>query len=176
MNFVELLRTTQQIHSTAFINWNYPIVTKTTNESQTSTDEYRRLPTNQRRVTDDYRPVTYKSQIATMNHSERFFEYIYKALFSENIWFLNAPMKRWFLFKKGKSKIWCLLKWWKLSYTRNQTILSFWSPFRWILEPDQQKRRLILLCFYTVAYWPILRHWSLCTATENIWSSQFQGL
>ena len=34
-----------------------------------------------------------------------FFEYIYKKLFSERIWFPNAPMKRWFLLKNGKSKI-----------------------------------------------------------------------
>ena len=30
-----------------------------------------------------------------------------------------------------------------------------------------------MLCFYTVAYEPILRHCSLCTPTENILRSQF---
>ena len=40
--------------------------------------------------------------------------------------------------------------------------------FHWILEPDQQICKQILLRFYTVAYEPILRHWSLCTPTENI--------
>ena len=42
-----------------------------------------------------------------------------------------------------------------------------------MLEPDQQKRKQILFCFYTVAYEPILRHWSLCKPTENILSSHF---
>ena len=42
-----------------------------------------------------------------------------------------------------------------------------------MLEPDQQKRKQILICFYVVAYEPILRHWSLCTPNENMLSSQF---
>ena len=42
-----------------------------------------------------------------------------------------------------------------------------------MIEPDQQKRKQILLHFYTVAYEPILRHCSLCTPTENILSSPF---
>ena len=91
------------------------IITKTTDESQTTTDQshtsHRRLQRSQRRVTDDYRRVTDesqrtsdKSQTTSTNHSESFFECIYKTLFSERIWFPNAIMKRWFLLKKGKSK------------------------------------------------------------------------
>ena len=75
-----------------------------------------------------------------------FFQYIYKILFSEMIWFPNVPMKRWILLKKGKSKIWCLLKWWKLSDTRNQTILRFYGPF------CNQKRRQIFFSFYAMVY------------------------
>ena len=102
-----------------------------TDDYRQSHTSHRRLQTSHRRVTDNYRRVTDESQIATdesqtttTNHSESFFEYIYKTLFSERIWFPNTPMKRWFLLKKRKSKIWCLLKWWKLSYTRNQAILT----------------------------------------------------
>ena len=50
---------------------------------------------------------------------------------------------------------------------------KFLTSFRWILEPDQQKRTQMLLHFYTVAYEPILRHCSLCTPTENILSFPF---
>ena len=67
------------------------IITKTTDESQTTTDESQ--------TTAD------ESQTTTTSHSESFFEYIYKALFSERIWFPNAPMKKWFLLKKGPFKI-----------------------------------------------------------------------
>ena len=88
-----------------------------THESQTATDE-------SQTTTDESQVATDESQTTTTNHSESFFEYIYKTLFSERIWFPNAPMKRWFLLKKRKSKIWCILKWWKLSYTKNQAILT----------------------------------------------------
>ena len=85
------------------------IITKTTDESQTSHRQLQtshiRLQTSNRRVTNDYRRVTDESQTTTANHSESFFEYIYKTLFSERMWFPNALMKRWFLLKKGKFKI-----------------------------------------------------------------------
>ena len=96
----------------------------TTDESQTTADgsqttgewqtSHKPLQTSHRWVTDDYDELF-----------PNFFEYIYKTLFSERIWFPNAPMKRWFLLKKGKFKIWRLSKWRKLSYTKNQLILSF---------------------------------------------------
>ena len=112
-------------------------------ESQTTiedyrlvTDDYRLVTNDYRLVTDDYRLVTDESQTTTdesqTSHRrlrriipEVFYEYINKTLFSERIWFPNAPMKRWFSLKKRKFKIWYLSKWWKLSYTRNQAILSF---------------------------------------------------
>ena len=108
---------------------------RVTDEYRWARDEYRWVTDDYRRVTEDYKRVTDKSQKATHESQtghrrlrriipKVFFEYNYKTLFSERIWFPNAPMKRWFLLKKGKFKIWCLLKWWKLSYTRNETILS----------------------------------------------------
>ena len=44
--------------------------------------------------------TTDESQTSATNHFQSFFEYIYKILFSERIWFPNAPVKRWFLLKK----------------------------------------------------------------------------
>ena len=50
---------------------------------------------------------------------------------------------------------------------------KFLTSFRWILEPDQQEHKQILLHFCIVAYEPILRPCSLCTPTENILSFPF---
>ena len=81
----------------------------TTDQSYTSQrrlqTSHRRSQTSGKRVKNDYRRVTDESQTTTTNHSKSFFEYIYKTLFSESTWFSNAPMKRWFLLKKGKSRI-----------------------------------------------------------------------
>ena len=125
-------------------------------ESLTTTEAvYRRvtdkLQTSHRRIKDHHRPVHIRvtgghSRVTDELFQKAFFQYIYKILFSETIWFPNVPMKRWILLKKGKSKIWCLLKWWKLSDTRNQTILRFYGPF------CNQKRRQIFFFFYAMVY------------------------
>ena len=93
------------------------------------TDVCRKVTDEYRWVTDDYRRVTDKSQTTTTNHSESFFECIYKTLFSERIWFPNVPMKTWFLLKKGKFKIWCLSKWWKLSLHKKSDNFKFLTSF-----------------------------------------------
>ena len=73
--------------------------------SQTS---HRQLQTSHIRVTDSYRQVTGESQMTTDNSqtshrqlqqiiSKVFFEWTYKTLFSQRIWFANAPIERWFL-------------------------------------------------------------------------------
>ena len=71
----------------------FTIITKTTDEPQTTTDEsqmsHRRLHTN---------------------HSQRCFEYIYNGFTFTGYGFPgygfpNAPMKSWFLLKEGKSGI-----------------------------------------------------------------------
>ena len=99
---------------------------RTTDESQTSNrrlqTSYRWLQTSHRRAIDESQ-TSYR--LLHTNHSQSSFEYIYKALFSERIWLSNAPMRRWFLLKDGKSRTWCLLKCWKLFLTINQTMLNF---------------------------------------------------
>ena len=51
-------------------------------------------------------------------------------------------------------------------------LTSFLTFLTSVSKPDQQKRKQILLCFFTVVYKPILRH-SLFTPTENILSFHF---
>ena len=84
------------------------IITKTTDESQTShrrvTNDYRQIKDDYRQVTDESQTTTDESQTTTTNHSKSFFGFINKTLFSERIWFPNASMKRWFLLKEGKSR------------------------------------------------------------------------
>ena len=76
----------------------------------------RQVTGDYRRATDDYKRVKDELQTAKeelqlkykrlhTNDFESFFEYIYKTLFSERIWFSKAPMKRWFLLNEGKSRI-----------------------------------------------------------------------
>ena len=91
------------------------------------------------------------------NHSETHFQKGYG--------FPNAPVKRWFLLKEGKSKIWCLLKWLKLFLT---FLTSFLFDIRtWLTETQTN------IAFYAVECEPILCHWSLCIPTEIILSSHF---
>ena len=99
------------------------------------------------------------------NHSEIFFEYVYKTHFQKGYGFPNAPVKRWFLLKEGKSKIWCLLKWLKFFLT---FLTSFLFDIRtWLTETQTN------IAFYAVECEPILCHWSLCIPTEIILSSHF---
>ena len=84
------------------------IITKTTDESQTShrrvTNDYRQITEDYRQVIDESQTTTDESQRTTTNHSKSFFGFINKTLFSERIWFPNASLKRWFLLKEGKSR------------------------------------------------------------------------
>ena len=44
------------------------------------------------------------------NHSESFFEYIYKTIFSERIWLAKCSLRKgWFFLKGGKSRISCFI-------------------------------------------------------------------
>ena len=61
---------------------------------------HRLLQTSHRRVTDDYIRIT----------PQVFFNTFIKHYFQKGYGFPNAPMKRWFSLKEGKSKILCLLK------------------------------------------------------------------
>ena len=64
------------------------IITKTTGESQTSTDDYRRVTNNYRRVPDESDTTTYES------HRTFFWIHFYKTLFSERIC-LDEEMLLW---------------------------------------------------------------------------------
>ena len=68
------------------------IITKTTDESQTS---HKQLKTSHRRVTDNSIQITPKVFLNTFM----------KHYFQKGYGFPNAPLKKWFLLKEGKSRI-----------------------------------------------------------------------
>ena len=66
-------------------------------------DQYRRVIDDYRRVAHDYRRVT--DRRVTDDYRQRFFEYIYKTLFSERVWLSKCSYEKIVLLKEGKSKI-----------------------------------------------------------------------
>ena len=58
-----------------------------------------------RRVIDDYRRVAHDYRRVTDDYRQRFFEYIYKILFSERVWLSKCSYEKIVLLKEGKSKI-----------------------------------------------------------------------
>ena len=101
----------------------FTIITKTTDESQTSTDESQTTTDESQMTTDESQTSTDKSQTSrdesqtTTDESQIshgrlrqiipkvFFNTFIKHYFQKGYGFQMPPMKRWFLLKKGKFKI-----------------------------------------------------------------------